>query len=103
MRLIMIALLMIFSGSCQTVNQKVVCSQIRKHEIPVVKMCDISFKFNRCRCRNFDLNSWNAVGEAENLPLEQCEGVAGFFVEDIAVKIRPNIKAMYRLKENLCQ
>jgi hypothetical protein len=103
MRTIMIALLMIFSASCQTVSQKLVCSQLRKHEIPTVKMCDISFKFNRCRCRDFDLNSWNPTGKAENLPIEACEGVVGFYLEEAAVKIRPNVKALHRLKGNLCQ
>lgn len=38
-----------------------------------------------------------------DFPLKQCEGVAGFYIEDIAIEIRPKIKAMYRLKGNLCE
>lgn len=103
MRPVMITALMLFSGSCQTVKTSVICAEIRKHEIPDVEMCDVSFKFNRCRCRMFDANSWNAISEALDYPVEHCEGVAGYRLEAIATDIRPNVKALYRLKENLCQ
>lgn len=69
----------------------------------MVKKCQLSFKFNRCRCFDFDLNKWEMIGEAVNLPIEECEGIDGFYPEDEVLKIRPNIKAMSRLKENLCQ
>lgn len=67
-------------------------------------MCDLSLTFKRCRCRLFNVNSWSAVGVAKDYPLSYCDGIAGFKLDpDIALEIRPKVKAMYRLKENLCQ
>lgn len=80
-----------------------ICAELKKQEIKAIEMCDVSFQFERCRCRLFDLNAWEALSEADNRPIEYCEGIAGFKLEDIAVEVRPKIKAMYRLKENLCQ
>lgn len=100
----MMMLSMIFLvGSCRSVNTRLVCNQLRKHEIKPLQMCDISFKKNRCRCRDFDFNNWKELSEPVNYPIEHCEGVAGFFVDpDIGVEVRPNIRALANLKENLC-
>lgn len=103
MRLIMIALLMTFLTSCRSIQRTLVCNELQNHKINPVTLCDISIKFDRCRCRTFDVNSWNSLSEAENFPLSHCDGLAGFKVDEIAGEIRPKIKAMYRLKENLCQ
>jgi hypothetical protein len=102
MRLITILLLTTFLASCRSVQTQMVCNELRNQQIKPVEMCDISFKFNRCRCRMFDINSWNALSEAVDHPLNYCDGIAGFRLEDIATEIRPKIKAMYRLKGNLC-
>lgn len=92
---------MISLASCRT---SFVCSELKKQEINHVEMCDISLTFERCRCRLFDVNSWNAVSPAQDYPLSYCDGIAGFKLDpDITLEIRPKVKAMHRLKENLCQ
>jgi hypothetical protein len=76
---------------------------------------DISFQFDRCRGRCFDLNEWKALpmnmcagmesyalAESINLPLESCEGIAGFTIEDMAVEIRPKIKKLDAIKKDYC-
>lgn len=102
MRLITILLLTTFLGSCRSVQTSVICSEIRNQEINPVELCDISFQFLRCRCRQFDMNSWASTSEAVDYPLEHCDGMAGFKLDDMALEIRPKVKALYRLKENLC-
>lgn len=106
-----ILLLMIFLTSCRSVEQRVVCSELRKQEILPTEMCDIKIELDafdnlveaRCRCRQFDMNSWTALTEPVNQPLSYCNNIAGYRLEAIALDIRPKVKAMYRLKENLCQ
>ena len=39
---------------------------------------------------------------ARNYPLVKCEGLAGFFVEDIATEIRPKVTALNRIKKDYC-
>jgi hypothetical protein len=51
----------------------------------------------------FDLNTWTTLGEATNHPLDYCDGISGYRITDEAEEIRPKVKAMSRLKENLCQ
>lgn len=80
-----------------------ICSELKKQEIKPLELCDISFKFNRCRCRSYDLNTHRELSEAVNHPIEYCDKIAGFAVEDFAVEIGPKIKAMSRLKGNLCE
>ncbi len=113
---ITILLLMTLTISCQTkYKQKLICAQISRHQIPPVAKCDISFRFNRCRCRCFDLNNWNTLslnqcsqfrdleGTSHNFPLEYCDGVDGFFLSEEASTIRPNVKALANVRDNLCQ
>jgi hypothetical protein len=102
--------------SCNTINQALVCKQIKKHAIPLSPKCSPSWKFDRCRCRCFDYNKWETVdlnkcerfsgfssGETEyDFELDYCEGVDGSFLADEAVNIRPNVKALHALKGNLC-
>lgn len=89
--------------SCQSVNTKLVCAQLKKHEIKPHQLCDISFKFNRCRCREFDFNTWKELADPVNYPVEHCEGIAGFYIDpDIAEDIRPQVRALSNLKGNLC-
>jgi hypothetical protein len=102
MRLIIILLSMTFFHSCQSVQTGMVCSELKKQQIKPVEMCDISFTFNRCRCRMFDMNKWAALTKPVDHDIGYCDGIAGFRLNDEAIEIRPKIKAMYRLKENLC-
>lgn len=102
-KILTIALLMISLVSCRSIERRVVCNELRKHEISPVEMCDINIKFDRCRCRSFDLNSWNELSEPVNYPLSHCDKMTGFNTDVAAVEIKPKIKALYRIKENLCQ
>ena len=105
MRTITILLLTIFCLSfsgCGTVERRIVCKQIDSHQIPDVEYCDISFSKNRCRCRMFDMNEWEPVGDPVNHPIEYCERIAGPRLDDIATNVRPQVKALAQLKRNMC-
>ena len=64
--------------------------------------CDVSFKFDRCRCRCLDIYNQKTTDPKEcdldwaedtrNFPLEQCEGIAGFYLEDITKEIIPQAR-----------
>lgn len=114
LRTTMMLLTILCLSGCRSVNTRLVCAQLETHKIKPVQACDVSFKFNRCRCRCFDFNSWEKLpwekcgvqeegSNAIDYELEKCEGISGFYLDVAAVDIRPNIKAMHRLKENLCQ
>lgn len=104
MRMIGIALLMILTTSCQTtVQQRAICRELRTQEIVVGEKCAINIKKNFCRCFLFDINQWKQVGDVTTHDLEYCDGVQGFRASFEAVEVRPKVKALYRLKENLCQ
>jgi len=83
-----------------------------KYNFKPLLLCDVSFKFNRCRCRCYDLNlgvtlapaacldivSIQSLGITEgatawNQPIEFCEKFAGFNMEDWAIEIQPKAKA----------
>jgi hypothetical protein len=109
-----ILLMILCLSGCRSVNTQIICAQLETHKINPIKSCDVSFKFNRCRCRCFDFNTWERLdwkkcgveeegSEPISYPIESCEGISGFFLDEAAVEIRPNIKAMSRLKDNLCQ
>lgn len=102
-KILTILLLTTFLASCRSIERRMICSELRKHEIAPIEMCDINIKFDRCRCRSFDFNSWEALSEPVNHPLEYCDKLTGFKLDVAAVEVKPKIKAMYRLKENLCQ
>lgn len=123
MKLTIIALLTIFLTSCK--NQKFICSEIKGNRIDPVVMYDVSFVFNRCRARCFDPNEWKTIdsnlcpsmpqgeiveefldGEflnSINLPIEECEGMAGFKIEPIAREIRPKIKRLNEIYVDNCK
>ena len=93
-KLIMIGLLTIFSISCKGPKIK-----------PKI-MCDISFEFERCRCRCYDLMNikttspkrCNVESEEDNwnLPIESCDEISGFFIQDLAKKIIPKARKIKR-------
>lgn len=83
----MIVLLMIFLVSCKS------------HTIVDVQMCDVSFVKDRCRCRLVNLNTLEAKSEAVNYEITHCEEISGFFLNDVAVEIKPKVKA----KMKYCQ
>jgi len=148
MRMITTLLWMIFFlSSCRSFERQVICQEIDKYQIKPIPLCDVSFQFNRCRCRCFDYNKWETLPDikkcknfqdviekraniswiasvtvpntrvirldaqgnvlesyqAKDFPIEYCEGVAGPFLEDIAVNVRPNIKALHEVKNKLCK
>lgn len=129
LKLITILLTILCLSGCQSPNTRIVCAQIKEHEIKPIKSCDVSFKFNRCRCRCFNMNAWKEeplkscpefsevqesevrkvkkksgeLYEAVNYPVDHCEGISGFYLDKIATEVRPNVKALDALKENLCQ
>lgn len=76
--LITILLTTFFLSSCRSVERRVICGEINIYQIKPVPMCDISFQFNRCRCRCFDYNQWTTISDInqcaqfnENLPFKK--------------------------------
>ena len=113
--IMMLLMTLCLSARCTSVNTNLVCAQIKKHEIAPVVNCDISFVHKRCRCRCFDYNAWERLDLKEckefdgmtgnrsvDFTLETCDGMSGFDLDDAALKLRPNIKALHALKGNLC-
>ncbi len=126
MRILTILLSTIFLASCASCNQverKLVCKSVESARFTLKPKYDISFKFNRCRVRCFDESRWLVVpvsncpsipvelyglekdsqGEVVNLPLEECEDVAGFKLEDVALDIKPKILKLNAIKEDQCR
>jgi len=102
----------LFLISCKSA---IICNQINSAKIVPILLYDISFKFDRCRVRCFDFNSWatlplnKCVGMelrteegAINLPLENCEGLSGFSINDMAYELRPKIKKLDQIKKDYC-
>lgn len=102
LKIIILLLTIFFLSGCRSFDRKVICAQLDRHQVKPHEICDISFKNNRCRCREFDFNNWESLGPAVDHELDYCEGVAGFRLEDIANDIRPNVKALANIKANLC-
>jgi hypothetical protein len=75
--------------------------------------CDVSFQFDRCRCRCLSLKNdlqtvdpklcgldWKT--DVKDFPIQSCEGIAGFYVEDIAKHIRPEALETKQCYEDKC-
>ena len=108
MRLITIVLLTIFLTSCKT---KIVCKQIKKNQIDYVVIHNVKIKYKHCKVQCFDLNNWKTVDDVQcgenfeggNYPLDYCEGVMGFYVDDMAKEIRPKVKDLARIRQDYCK
>jgi len=61
-------------------NQKFICAEIKSARVAPVAMYDVSFVFNRCRVRCFDVNKW------ETLPLNSCPQLTPPEYEDFLVE-----------------
>ncbi len=112
MRMLTTALVIIFLASCKT---KIICSQVKSATIKPIVLCDLSMQFNRCRCRCFNANRWAEVEDRAckwrypepfkkgDYPIDYCEGIAGFYLEDIAQEVKPKVKKLSRIKTDYCR
>lgn len=83
------------------------CLQIR----PQVA-CDISFQFDRCRCRCLDivkiksldpsLCDLNWDSKTKDFDIETCEGITGFYIDDIIKYIKPEANKSLQCYEDTC-
>ena len=110
--------------SCQSTTQRLACNGIRTHQIPPIAKCEASFTFVRCRCRCFDYNNWKTLDlnkcerfkphlleafldeknqQTVDMELSFCDGIDGSFAADQAVDMRPHVKALADIRENLCK
>lgn len=112
-------------SACGTTTHKLVCQDVRDNDIKPKRSCDLSFQFNRCRCRCFDFDQWQTKelkecpeldegamvfldtvdekGKAvRDFPVQYCEGISGFFLEDMASEFRPKVKALNELRKMYC-
>ena len=91
MKLIIILLLTIFSlSSCRSFERQVICKEIDSYKIKPSPMCDISFKFNRCRCRCFDYNKWETLSD-----IKQCKKLSNEPVTTV-VKLKESGEIEYQ-------
>jgi hypothetical protein len=108
---IMKLLIIFYLGSCKT---KIICPQVRANFIKPIPLCDISMQFNRCRCRCFSPSNWSEADDKlcswrypepfrkGDYPIDYCEGMAGFFLEDIALEVKPKVKNLARINSDYC-
>lgn len=82
MKMLIIALLTMSSASC-----------VRN---VITTRCNVSFQFDRCRCYQYDLLNTNRLSDPIDYPLEDCEGIVGFYDTEWAEKITPAIKDLRR-------
>ena len=120
-QIIMLALTIFLTSSCK---DAIICAQINSAKIKPLVLKDISFQFDRCRIRCFDINTWatfpslNAceefkddleTPEKENeepyrdYEIKYCDGLSGFDVKDMAKVVRPKIKELAQIKEDNCK
>ena len=74
-----------------------------------LKLKECTEAFPECKECNLDVAEYpNRKCEpfcedlSKNYPLQRCEGIAGFFVEDIALEIRPKLSALNAIKKDYC-
>ena len=126
MKMIIILVLVIFSTSCKTDK---ICKQIKRNKINDLAICGISFQFDRCLCHCFNLtnfersklSSCDEFKEDQELdsiyatlyadkkgrkfykfPINKCEGISGFLNGKWALEVRPKIKSLKILREDIC-
>jgi len=71
----------------------------------------VKVKYNSCKVQCFDFNNWKTVPdincgedfESGNYPLEYCDEVQGFNVNDMANELRPKIKDLARVRQDYCR
>ena len=103
-------LLILLATSCRGVRKRIACGQIRSAQTDSKVKCDISFRFNRCKCSCFNLTEYATVDDKEcgddfesgRFPLEACEGMMGFHINDWADEFRPKIKKLNSSFKNYC-
>ena len=125
MKLSIIVMSMIFlvsCSSCKRAQQRLVCAQVKQAIVKPLPFYDVSFKFNRCRARCFDISNWqdapanscpelagmnitkDAKGrEVVDFPIEHCEGVAGPVAEDWAREVKPKMRHLIRMRGTYCE
>jgi len=133
-KLTVLALTTFLLGSC---NTTIVCREIRSAVPKAMPLCDVSFKFNECFCRCFNLSKFDTVTDKTcNIypkyvptktpnnfysiakkpsgfvylkftggayPLNTCDKLSGFFVNQWAKEIAPKIKRLDRVKRDNCK
>lgn len=103
MKRIVLLSIVFFLSACQSnVQQRLVCKQINDYKIPEGEFCDVDFINFGCFCRIFDMNTWEPKGEEYKREIEYCHGVAGYKAAFIAENVRPNVKALDKVKRNFC-
>ena len=72
MNLIGMMLLMILCNSCSFPS------------VEVLERCTISIEYNKCRCIDYEITQSRVgpIGEGRDMPLEYCDNLVGFPLED---------------------
>lgn len=97
---IMMLSILLLVSSC--VNTQLVCKAIP--EFNTVTLCSVSFKYEKCTCWEYDYEKQKSISDPIQMSFDECpETIIGYTAEDFAVELKPNIKKLDRLHENLCQ
>ena len=67
------------------------------------EVCEVSFKFNRCRCLWYNLNEMRATSEAVNYPIDYCNGFTGIRSTHLASEVIPKVKDNIRYCNDLSE
>lgn len=108
MRLSTIVLLMIFLTSCK---DKFICKQLDLNQFNYLVIRTVKLQYDNCKIQCFDLNNWRTVDDSNcgenfksgNYPLDYCNEVQGFSIEDMANEVRPKIKNLAQMRKDYCK
>ena len=92
-----------FASSCRSPERALICKAIEDYQVRPTESCIVSVKHNTCYCADFDVNLWENTSDLRREPLDYCEGFQGVRIEFGQLNIKPNFKALQRLKEESCQ
>lgn len=109
--MIKMLMILVLMTACNSLERKLICKDVQRQEINSMPFYDVSFQFNRCRVRCFNLTDYTIVDDSEcgpsfvsgNYPLSACEGVQGFITEEWAAEVRPKLKNLRSVYLDECQ
>lgn len=103
MKQLIIVLLMIWLAGCNSVTRALVCQDVEKYSLGIHEMCSYSRVFNKCKCKQIDLDTYSDITKFSDYPLEHCDDLLGIKADTWGKEIGPNLKSLSRIKEERCQ
>ena len=102
-KILTIIALMTSLVGCRSVEKALICKFVDDNKIGVQQICEYSHTFSQCRCKQIDFDSFQELTRMETFPIEYCDGLAGFKVQEWGEEIGPKLRALSRMKEERCK